>query len=129
MGAFIRCLFVDIFGLIQVENHQETAGWHSAGRVYHPANLKMAYVTQNDFINEISEAELAELTGDSTGTTVDSGKLDKAIFDAENLVNGYCSNRYSVPFAAPDIPSLIKTLRSNLHWLIFEKPAISIMSK
>jgi phage gp36-like protein len=77
------------------------------------ALISMAYVTETDFLQYITSVELAQLTGDADGVDVDAGILADAINYAENLINGKCAARYSVPFV-DTIPPLIKSIAIEL---------------
>jgi phage gp36-like protein len=72
----------------------------------------MAYTTQTDLLNEFSVAELARLTGDSTGSTIDSDKVTLAADSAQLEIDIYLNNYYEVPFAEP--PSIIKVISHEL---------------
>ena len=69
----------------------------------------MAYCTQDDILELISEAELIELTQDVTVRTwIETSRVDRAIADADEEINGYCAKGYSVPFST--VPDLIRKL-------------------
>ena len=73
----------------------------------------MAYCTQSDIIKSLPEAELAQLTDDSAGTTVDSDVVNESIAWADALIDTYCRQKYSVPFSSP-APEMIKGLSIDL---------------
>lgn len=58
----------------------------------------MAYCTQTDIVEQISETELVQLTDDAGNGVVDTSVVDRAIADADAEIDGYCEARYSVPF-------------------------------
>lgn len=64
------------------------------------------YSTKDDILNQIPEDELVFLT--SEGATVDDVVVYKAIADADGIINGYLSVKYSVPLSST--PSLINNL-------------------
>ena len=68
----------------------------------------MAYCAKADILKQISEAELAQLTDDAAGTTVDDDIVDAAIENADSEIDGYCGEKYSVPFT--DVPGIVKNL-------------------
>jgi phage gp36-like protein len=68
----------------------------------------MAYCTKTDLLNQISETELAQLTDDSAGAVVDDDIVDAAIADADSEIDGYCGEKYTVPFT--DVPGIVKKL-------------------
>ena len=72
----------------------------------------MAYCTQSDIIKSLPEAELAQLTDDSAGTTVDSDVVNESIAWADALIDTYCRQKYSVPFSTT--PEMIKGLSIDL---------------
>jgi phage gp36-like protein len=72
----------------------------------------MAYTSQTDLLNEFTVAELARLTGDSTGTTIDSDKVSLAADSAQAEIDTYLNNNYEVPFAEP--PSIISVISHEL---------------
>lgn len=67
----------------------------------------MAYITQADLVEQISDSQLIQLTDDAKLGTVDTDTVARAITAAEAEVNGYLATRYTVPVAAP-VPDLIK---------------------
>jgi len=63
----------------------------------------MAYSSENDLLKEMSESDLAKLTGDTSGQTINSDRVNNAIDNADAMINSYLCGRYSVPFAGtPD---------------------------
>lgn len=61
----------------------------------------MPYIEQSNILNEMSASELAILTGDQSGTTIDTGKVEAAIASAEALINAYLFGKYEIPVAFP----------------------------
>lgn len=57
----------------------------------------MAYSTQADLLNHITEQELIELTDDAGTGTVDAAKVTVAIDEADGLIDSYCRGRYALP--------------------------------
>jgi len=72
----------------------------------------MAYSTQVDLEKRISPAELAQMTDDTGGGTIDPAKIDEAIADADSEIDGYCADRYSVPFSP--VPDLVRRISAEL---------------
>ena len=68
----------------------------------------MPYTSTDDFLAEMSYEELARLTGDETGTTVDTARLEKAQNDADSLINALLFGKVEVPFA--EVPPLISQI-------------------
>lgn len=72
----------------------------------------MSYSTDSQLLKELSNSELAVLTGDSTGSTVDQNKIDQARFHADTLIDTFLYGRYGVPFEEP--PAIINKLSIDL---------------
>ncbi len=68
----------------------------------------MGYSTQTDIEEQVSPAELIELTDDTGAGTVDTSALARAIADAGAEIDGYCGARYTVPFSPA--PAMIRKL-------------------
>jgi len=68
----------------------------------------MAYSFDSDLLKEFSESDLAKLTGDPTGTTVDSSRIAYARINADALIDSYLSGRYDVPFTTTIDPIIAK---------------------
>lgn len=72
----------------------------------------MAYSTKSDLLNQISEAELAQLTDDAAGAVVDDDVVDAAIANADSEIDGYCGEKYTVPFV--DVPGIVQNLSGGI---------------
>ena len=72
----------------------------------------MAYCTQSDIEEEISQAVLVELTDDEGLGVVEAGRVTKAIGAADAEINSYLAQRYSVPMTSG--LELLKDLCINL---------------
>lgn len=57
----------------------------------------MAYCTQSDLLNQITEAELVQLTDDAGLGSVDSAKVDAALATASATMDAYAGARYALP--------------------------------
>ena len=68
----------------------------------------MAYCRREDLLLEMTEADLAKLTGDPAGQTIDYDRVDNAITNALILINAYLYDRYPVPFVDPVDPLIRK---------------------
>ena len=66
----------------------------------------MSYIVQADLSEQISEAQLIQLTDDSKSGVVDVDVVSKALADAEALIDGYVAVRYSLPIVPT--PPLLK---------------------
>ena len=58
----------------------------------------MAYSIYDDLLFEFSKSELAILTGDPTGTTVDIDRVNFARVSADTMIDTYLWGVYDVPF-------------------------------
>ncbi|OPL10677.1 MAG: hypothetical protein AVO38_16365 [delta proteobacterium ML8_D] len=68
----------------------------------------MAYSTEADLTEQISEDTLTQLTDDADAGSVDSDVVTRAIADADAEIDGYCGTRYSLPFSP--VPGLIRKI-------------------
>lgn len=66
----------------------------------------MAYSTQADLEEQISQTELVELTDDAGSGAVDTSALNRAIADADAEIDSYCGGRYAMPFSP--VPVIIR---------------------
>jgi len=57
----------------------------------------MPYCTQNDLLNQLTEAELIQLTDDAGTGTVDAAKVDAAFNAASATIDAYAGARYALP--------------------------------
>lgn len=57
----------------------------------------MAYATQADLLNHLTEQELIELTDDAQTGAIDAAKVTAAIEEADGLIDSYCRGRYTLP--------------------------------
>ena len=67
----------------------------------------MAYITQTDLTEQLSESQLIQLTDDDKLGIVNTDRVSRAIASADAEINGFVATKYTVPIAAP-IPALIK---------------------
>ncbi len=66
----------------------------------------MGYCTIDDLKVSIPEKRLIELTDDNDTGAYNEVLINEIIKKAENEINGYCQERYDVPFVT--VPGLIK---------------------
>lgn len=67
----------------------------------------MAYVDVAEYVDTFGEQETKRITADSaTDTTYDSAKVEEALADSEEVVDGYISRRYAVPLVT--VPKIVK---------------------
>lgn len=57
----------------------------------------MAYCTQTDLLNQLTEAELVQLTDDAGSGAVDTVKVDAALAAASATIDAYAGARYTLP--------------------------------
>ena len=57
----------------------------------------MPYCTEADLLNQLTQAELVQLTDDTGAGTVDSDKVDAAIAAASATIDAYAGGRYTLP--------------------------------
>ena len=69
----------------------------------------MAYSTLADIKKLIPEDSLVQLTDDEGAGTVNQGRIDETIAQADEEINSYLGIRYDVPFPAP-IPGIVKKM-------------------
>lgn len=70
----------------------------------------MAYTTQADLTERYGEAMLIDLTdrGETATGTVDADVVNRAISDADALIDGYLAGRYVLPLSVT--PAIIGTI-------------------
>jgi phage gp36-like protein len=68
----------------------------------------MSYCTLDDIKNDISEAELIQLTDDEGTGTIDETKVADAIADADSEIDTYLRGRYDLPL--DPVPRILKKL-------------------
>lgn len=90
----------------------------------------MAYSTINDILSEMSQSELARLTGDPQGEEINEERVNSAIFYADTLIDASLIGRYDVPFEG-DVDPLISKISldlslGNLYEFAYSKTAIPL---
>ena len=68
----------------------------------------MAYCAQADIEEQLSQSELIQLTDDADAGVVDASVVARAIADADDEINSYLQERYTVPLSP--VPGLIRKL-------------------
>lgn len=74
----------------------------------------MEYSIYEDILLQIPESELAILTGDPTGTTVNLERVDAARTNADSTIDTYLWGVYNVPFVEEPIYPLIRKIAVDL---------------
>jgi phage gp36-like protein len=90
----------------------------------------MAYSSIDDILKEMSQSELARLTGDPQGQVIDEERVNSAIFYADTLIDASLIARYDVPFEAEIDPIITKLSLdlaiANLYEFAFSKSSIPL---
>ena len=68
----------------------------------------MSYITQSDILKRLTAAELVQVADLDEDGSADSAVVERAIRDAESLVNSYIGTRVSVPLTT--VPDHVKTI-------------------
>lgn len=68
----------------------------------------MAYCTLDDLKEQIPETSLIDLSDDDGDGAIDESVTTRAISDADAEIDGYCQNRYTLPF--DPVPVLIRKI-------------------
>lgn len=68
----------------------------------------MTYSTQSDIEEQLSQADLIELTDDAGAAEVDTSVVARAVADADAEIDSYCGGRYTTPFSP--VPVMIRKL-------------------
>jgi phage gp36-like protein len=72
----------------------------------------MSYCTEDDLKKKIDEAVLIQLTDTTNSDQIDSAKVDRAIRDADALIDSYASKMYKAPMNP--VPHLVCELSATL---------------
>ncbi|MEQ1890094.1 MAG: DUF1320 domain-containing protein [Alphaproteobacteria bacterium] len=59
----------------------------------------MSYAAQSDMVTRFGEAELVLLTDENGDGVIDAAVVNAALLAADELINGYCGQRYALPLA------------------------------
>lgn len=85
----------------------------------------MPYFELEEILTEIPEADLARITGDATGTTVNFERIEYARTNADVIILSYLAGRYALPYDEPIDPLLKKISMDmticNLYEYVFTK--------
>lgn len=66
------------------------------------------YSALDDIKKLLPEETIIQLTDDDGIGTVNQGRVDEAIIQADSEIDSYCGGRYSVPFAT--VPGIVKKI-------------------
>ena len=70
------------------------------------------YCALADILKQIPEEVILQLTDDANMGVVNQEVVDEAIANAGAVIDGYCSARYTIPFAT--VPAIIKPIAVDL---------------
>jgi len=73
----------------------------------------MPYSALTDMQGIMSNESLKQITDDINGTTIIQSNIDKAIADADEIINSYIGNRYQLPLTSP-FPKLVVKLSTDI---------------
>ena len=84
------------------------------------------YATKQNLIDRFGESELAQLTDRDAGTTIDDTVVNRALADADSLINGYLQTRYTLPLSS--VPPVLEGVASDIaRYYLFEDRATEIV--
>jgi|DewCreStandDraft_4_1066084.scaffolds.fasta_scaffold02152_12 phage gp36-like protein len=90
----------------------------------------MAYSSINNILKEMSQSELARLTGDAQGLEINEGRVNIAILYADTMIDASLLGRYEVPFEGEIEPLILKLsvdlAIANLYEFAFSKSSIPL---
>lgn len=81
----------------------------------------MAYSDKDDILLQIPEEDLAELTDDTDGSTVDDAIVDAMIAKADNQINSYCRGKNTLPFDTDETPRVKDWSVSLAIWNLYKR--------
>ncbi|QLH54990.1 MAG: hypothetical protein CH6_4517 [Candidatus Kapaibacterium sp.] len=70
------------------------------------------YTNLNEILLEFSPEELARITGDPSGVTIDQNRVQYAIDNAKDVIDSFLRSRYPTPFDV--VPSLVNFIAREL---------------
>lgn len=79
----------------------------------------MPYSVKADIQKQISDVELAQISSDS-GSVIDDNVINKAIVDADSIIDSYIAKKYTVPLVT--VPARINQLSVTIAlYLLFSR--------
>jgi len=72
----------------------------------------MPYSTLEDFLEQLAESVLIDLTDETMAGVVDQTRIDWAIAKADAVIDAHCAGRYAVPF--DPVPALARSFSADL---------------
>lgn len=73
----------------------------------------MTYASQQNLIDRFGEDELIQLTDRQSLGVIDATVINRALADADALINGYLVGRYTLPLATP-VPNVLERLACDI---------------
>jgi len=85
----------------------------------------MAYCTQADILEQITESELIQLTDDANLNTIDTDAVTRAIVDADAEIDAYCTTKYDTPLSP--VPAMLRKISVDISlYNLFSRRPVSI---
>lgn len=82
----------------------------------------MSYATQQDLVDRFGAVELAQLTDEAAGQTINAAKVAQALADADAEIDGYLGTRYALPLAT--VPPLLERVACDIaRYYLFDDRA------
>lgn len=86
----------------------------------------MTYAVKQNLIDRFGQTELAQLTDRVDGTTIDDAVVNRALEDADGIINGYIQARYTLPLSS--LPPRIVTVACDIaRYQLFEDAVTEIV--
>lgn len=86
----------------------------------------MAYCTVDDLKDRLDDLRLAELSNEDGSDDIDSSVVDKAIADADSLIDSYLRGRYTVPLSTPIDSAVSKASQRLTLYFLVENRALNV---
>lgn len=88
----------------------------------------MTYALQQDLVERFGAVELAQLTDEAAGQTINAATVARALADADAEIDGYLGARYAVPLAM--VPPLVVRLACDIaRYRLFDDRATEAVRK
>lgn len=86
----------------------------------------MAYLTLDEFIDDLGEVKLAEVSSRNGTDAMDSGVIERALAEASAFVDGYLAGRYTLPLKSVPLQVKAWTRAVALHALYPNGPTEAV---
>ena len=89
----------------------------------------MTYAVQADLVAEFGDSELAQLTDRVNGTVTDATVLGSALTRADDEINSYVAQVYTLPFAT--VPTRLKAIAMDIsrYYLFDARPPQAVKDR